>query len=76
MANTGAFVLASRRPSIKEWCNLRVHFVLSGVELHKLHSSVEIGIRKAQSNRDILLVPVYSRQHPPNRALEDSRERR
>ena len=29
MANTGAFVLASKRPSIKEWCNLRVCFVLN-----------------------------------------------
>ena len=75
MANTRAFVLASKGPSIKELF-LRVHFVLSGVELHKLHSSVEIGIRNSQSNRHILLDPVYSRQHPPNRALEDSRERR
>ena len=50
--------------------------MLSGAVLHKLYSSVEFGIRNAQSIRHILLDPVYSRQHPPYHALEDSRERR
>ena len=37
MANTRVFVLASKRPSIKERCNLRVRFA----EPHKLRSKLE-----------------------------------